>query len=179
MTILTVRNSVAASLLLLLADASAAADDASSAYCAAFIRSNGAQQPVELPDEVRCLAMNVYFEARRSTDEGQLAVAYVVLNRASTAGYPSTICGVVHQGEDNKRGCQFSWVCDRRDHTVREHKAWDRSLQNSCRAHNAQLPDPTKGALIYHATTMLPDWAPAWQETTVIGGHVFYKPLKR
>jgi spore germination cell wall hydrolase CwlJ-like protein len=153
----------------------ASEDDAS--FCATATRVPiGLKQ--EVPEQLRCLAINVYFEARGSNDAGQIAVAYVILNRRANGKYPSTICGVVHQGSDNKRGCQFSWVCDGRDHSVRDAEAWSRVVKNSCLALSAAVPDPTNGALIYHATTMLPSWATAWRRTVVIGGHVFYTPLK-
>src|SRR5215204_2812022 len=43
-----------------------------------------------------CLAQAVYFEARSESELGQLAVATVILNRAKTEHYPSSICGVVY-----------------------------------------------------------------------------------
>src|SRR4029434_5577000 len=44
-----------------------------------------------------CWAAAVYFEARGEPIEGQLAVAEVVLNRAASGEYPSSICEVVMQ----------------------------------------------------------------------------------
>ena len=52
--------------------------------------------------------------ARRS-DEGQLAVANVIINRALSKKYPSSICGVVFQNADKGRyKCQFTFACDGR-----------------------------------------------------------------
>ena len=45
--------------------------------------------------ERECLAGAVYFEAQGEPIEGQLAVAEVVLNRAASGEYPSSICEVV------------------------------------------------------------------------------------
>jgi spore germination cell wall hydrolase CwlJ-like protein len=168
-----IKSSVAAVLFVVFASAAAAADDPPKTYCATA-HSTFVEPSAPLPDELRCLVMNVYFEARKSDDDGQIAVAYVILNRAADPKYPSTICGVVYQGDDNKRGCQFSWSCDRRDHTTLARQAWNEAVQNSCRALLGEAPDPTKGALIYHATTMVPSWAGDWKRTAVIGGHVFY-----
>jgi len=47
--------------------------------------------------EQECLAGAVYFEAQGEPLEGQLAVAEVVLNRAASGEYPSSICDVVTQ----------------------------------------------------------------------------------
>jgi N-acetylmuramoyl-L-alanine amidase len=169
----TLKSSYAAILLAAMAPAAAATENSVKEYClnaqSSFVEPSDA-----LPDELRCLAMNVYFEARSSSDEGQIAVAYVVLNRTADGKYPSSICAVVQQGGDNKRGCQFSWWCDGHDHTLLARQAWNKAVQNSCQAALKETPDPTKGALVYHATTMVPDWAGAWRRTAVVGGHVFY-----
>ena len=47
--------------------------------------------------EVRCLAENIYFEARNQSIPGQIAVALVVLNRVEHPNFPNTVCGVVKQ----------------------------------------------------------------------------------
>ena len=48
-----------------------------------------------LDEQGNCLATAVYFEARGESVEGQLAVARVVMNRASSGRYPPDWCGVV------------------------------------------------------------------------------------
>ena len=57
-----------------------------------------------LDEQGNCLATAVYFEARGESLEGQLAVARVVMNRASSERYPPDWCGVV------KQHAQFSFV---------------------------------------------------------------------
>src|SRR3984957_13411853 len=47
----------------------------------------------------KCLAEAVYFEARGEAVRGQIAVAQVVLNRAFSGFYPTTVCGVVYQNK--------------------------------------------------------------------------------
>ena len=49
--------------------------------------------------ELKCLATAIYFEARGEPEEGQIAVAQVVLNRLKNPAYPNTICGVVYQNK--------------------------------------------------------------------------------
>ena len=44
-----------------------------------------------------CLARAMFFESRRSSREGLVAVGTVVMNRAKAPEYPDTVCGVVGQ----------------------------------------------------------------------------------
>jgi spore germination cell wall hydrolase CwlJ-like protein len=44
-----------------------------------------------------CLARAMYFESRRDSEEGMLAVGTVVMNRAASDQYPDTPCAVVGQ----------------------------------------------------------------------------------
>ena len=50
-------------------------------------------------EDVRCLAENIYHEARNQGTAGWLAVASVTLNRVTDRRFPNTICGVVFQAE--------------------------------------------------------------------------------
>lgn len=47
--------------------------------------------------ERECMMRVMYFESNRSSRDGMLAVGTVVMNRKGTAGFPSTVCGVVGQ----------------------------------------------------------------------------------
>ena len=89
-----------------------------------------AQKPLPLsvakPKEQRCLAEAIYFEARGEVEEGQVAVAQVVLNRVKNPSYPDSICGVVYQNKHKRNRCQFSYACDGKKgtgSTVR--RAWE------------------------------------------------------
>ena len=50
-----------------------------------------------LDKELHCLSLNVYHEARGEPIQGQLAVAYVTMNRLVSGRYPDSICNVVWQ----------------------------------------------------------------------------------
>ena len=43
-------------------------------------------------EEVTCLSMNMYHEARNQGIAGQLAVTSVVMNRVADERYPNNIC---------------------------------------------------------------------------------------
>ena len=62
-------------------------------------------------NQLECMALNIYHEARGEEPLGQVAVAQVVMNRVQHDWFPDTICDVVYQGS------QFSWTHMRRDHT--------------------------------------------------------------
>jgi hypothetical protein len=81
-------------------------------------------------DEMLCLTQAIYHEARGESRDGQLAVANVIINRAMSKKYPSTICGVVFQNADKGRyKCQFTFACDGRSDMGTERAAWNRSIK--------------------------------------------------
>ena len=60
-----------------------------------------------------CLAQAIYYEARSESEDGQRAVAQVVLNRVRHPAWPNSVCGVVYQGPMRAGGgCQFTFTCD-------------------------------------------------------------------
>ena len=70
-------------------------------------------------DELKCLALNIYFEARGEPESGQLAVGHVVM-------FPGTVCGVIQQGGALRRHrCQFSWWCDGRSDKPGNKRLWE------------------------------------------------------
>jgi len=129
-------------------------------------------------DELICLALNDYWEARSEVLAGRIAVARVVLNRAMDPRFPSNLCDVVKQtrtGQMHK--CQFSWYCDGKADTPYDPKVWRDSLKIAAAVvqKDSAIPDPTDGALWYHADFTRPSWALGYESTTIIGTHVFYR----
>ena len=129
-----------------------------------------------LDSEKRCLAQAVYFEARGETEEGQAAVAQVVLNRMTSGLYPSTICGVVFQNSSHRHACQFSFACDGRRLRVREAEAWTEAsrIAEDVLAGKTWLAD-IGDATHYHANYVRPRWARSLRKIDVIGKHIFYR----
>ncbi len=127
-------------------------------------------------DEIACLALNVYFEARGEPDEGKVAVSHVVMNRVASARYPDTICEVVQQGGEVRRHrCQFSWWCDGRSDTPRSRSDWELSNEIALQVYWGRSDDPTDGALWYHADYVSPYWRKAFELGPKIGRHMFYR----
>jgi Cell Wall Hydrolase len=120
--------------------------------------------------ELRCLALNVYYEARGEQPEGQLAVAHVTLNRLRDARFPKTVCKVVYQPG------AFSWTADRLNNAggVHEEQAWQLAVVISQMALAGMTEDPTKGAVDFHATSIHPWWVADKEFIWQMGHHKFY-----
>ena len=126
-------------------------------------------------EQLACLALNIYFEARSEPTAGQVAVGHVVINRARDPGFPNTLCEVVRQGGAQPRdGCQFSWWCDARSDRPDEGHAWRTSLRLADEILRGWHADPTGGALWYHANYVAPYWRGSFDKGPEIGQHVFY-----
>lgn len=134
----------------------------------------------DLNAEFRCLALNVYWEARSEPSLGQFAVAAVTLNRVAHKRFPGTICGVVQQGGAERRHrCQFSWWCDGKSDVPTNNVAWQAAKSIAYTALLFDPPDPTDGALWYHADYVSPAWRKAMAHTATIGRHIYYrKPMQ-
>ena len=126
--------------------------------------------------EQKCLATAIYFEARSEPEEGQAAVAQVVLNRVSSGLYPTSVCGVVFQNQQRRNACQFSFACEGHALHITEPEAWASAVRVA-----REVTDGTAyvsdvgGATHYHANYVRPTWASRLHKMDVIGRHVFYK----
>ena len=127
--------------------------------------------------ELKCLATAIYFEARGEPEEGQLAVAQVVLNRVKNPTYPSTICGVVYQNQSKRNRCQFSFACDGKPDRVTNKTAWVKAedlARRSVEEQKTTFLEDVGSATHYHATYVKPRWAGRMTRTDKIGRHIFY-----
>jgi spore germination cell wall hydrolase CwlJ-like protein len=126
-------------------------------------------------EEIECLALTIYFEARGEPDEGKIAVGYVVMNRAQNPLFPAKICNVVRQGGIKRYRCQFTWWCDGRSDQPRDWSAWERSKALARSVFWEDSKDPTQGALWYHAESVVPSWRNKLSKGPKIGRHIFYR----
>ncbi|HTO27442.1 MAG TPA: cell wall hydrolase, partial [Devosia sp.] len=112
-----------------------------------------------------CLAQAIYHEARGESEVGQLAVANVIVNRARSGKFPSTLCGVIYQNADKGyHRCQFTFACDGRDDAPGERRAWARSASLAQAVYAEFATGDAVGAvpgsaLYYHTTNVRPNWA--------------------
>ena len=151
------------------------------------------------PEEVECLALNIYREANNQSIAGQIAVGRVVMNRVLDRRYPPDTCGVIFEGPvreswktrqqkdlpDEERvyyprrdRCQFSWYCDgKKDEVINKenNRAWQ-TAENI--AYQILAFDKWKGVLEgathYHADYVNPKWNKTMKKIVTIDTHIFY-----
>src|SRR3546814_16758985 len=71
-------------------------------------------------DELECLALTIYWEARGLPMMEQEAVAFVAINRTEEIAFPDTICEVLKPGGTERYQCTFIWWCAGRRHQPQE-----------------------------------------------------------
>ena len=126
-------------------------------------------------DAVTCMTQAIYYEARSESQQGQEAVAQVVINRTQSPNFPHSVCGVVYQGWERATGCQFTFVCDGSLRPPRDLAAWERALMIAIHAISGYTYKPMLGATHYHAAWMTPYWSVQFTKIRQIGGHIFYR----
>ena len=123
-----------------------------------------------------CLTAAVYYEARSQSEDGQRAVAQVVLNRVRHPAFPKTVCGVVYQGSNRSTGCQFTFTCDGSlGRGIRSPAAWWEARKIAAAALAGYVFAPVGLATHYHTTAIHPWWADAMSKAVTIGAHIFYR----
>lgn len=140
------------------------------------------------PGELDVMARTVWAESRGEPLSGQIAVAWVILNRARDPG-PDW------WGDDIVAVCQRPWqfsCWNKTDPNRPRMLALTLSNRNfqvaqaaSLLASSGMAPDPTGGATHYHTTARPkwlaadkpwpPEWAQVMDYTITIGAHRFYK----
>ena len=149
-------------------------------------------------EELYCLALNSYWEARGESFDEKLATAQVVMNRVDNKHYPDMVCAVVTEGpsreswktrqypelhkEDRiyypvKNRCQFSWYCDGRSDIIYSFAGWEDSVIAALLAYVAYGEDKVQGATHYYAHEKInkPSWAKGMIVTTIMKGHTYLK----
>ena len=141
-----------------------------------FVEVERSSPPIEVnPKEQRCLAANIYFEARNQSDLGQLAVGIVTLNRARSEQWADTICGVVYEPR------QFSWTHDKKQRRYTEDElAYLKALNLASKLLNGEFDAMLDmfPADHYHKRTVNPDWARRFERVAVVQDHIFYSSHK-
>jgi spore germination cell wall hydrolase CwlJ-like protein len=125
-------------------------------------------QEIHDADALKCLALNIYWEARNQSVAGQLAVAQVTLNRVLDRRYSDDVCDVVYQHK------QFSWYWDGKSDVPIENKAWERALLIASAALDGSGHVALQGVTHYHAVYSKPYWKDSMVRVTTIDDHIFY-----
>lgn len=118
--------------------------------------------------EEECLAGAVYFEAKGEPLDGQLAVAQVIMNRARSGRFPTSVCGVVFQPS------QFSFVRGKGFPPIaRSSLNWRQAVAIAKIATDDMWDSSVDNALYFHARRVSPGWR--LNRIATIGNHVFYR----
>jgi spore germination cell wall hydrolase CwlJ-like protein len=144
----------------------------SSIQPAAPFRFAGSQ--VDRARALQCLTQAIYYEAASEPEDGQRAVAQVVLNRVRHQAFPATVCGVIFQGSE-KRGCQFSFACDGALARIPARAAWARAARVADAALAGSVFAPVGTATHYHTYAVTPSWNRSLVMTGVFGAHFFHR----
>jgi hypothetical protein len=132
--------------------------------------------PDNMDREQRCLAEAIYFEARSEPEEGQAAVAQVVLNRVRSGLYPGSICGVVYQNRHRYKACQFTFACEGKSLRITDRESWTGAQRVAHEVLEGKTYVAEVGASThYHANYVRPTWSRRLKKMDVIGRHIFYK----
>jgi len=119
-------------------------------------------------DQAECLASAVYWESNGEPLAGQLAVAEVIINRARSGRFASTLCGVITQRS------QFSFVRAGRIPTPPQASAgWRNAVAIAHIALDDVADSPVSTALFFHARYVSPRWR--LQRLAAVGNHIFYR----
>ncbi len=136
---------------------------------AADVDLRPAEAPAELAAAVECIAKVVRHEAANQSENGQLAVAQLIINRTKAGSrFGHTPCAVV-----NQPGQFFNTHSYNPD---RSSGAWTRAVAVSRDAVQNVSPAVVPGALFYHAAYQAPPrFFRGRQRVAVLGDHIFYR----
>jgi hypothetical protein len=131
--------------------------------------------PKDNARQMRCLSEAIYFESRSEPEEGQAAVAQVVLNRVRSGIYPTTVCGVVYQDRNRPFACQFTFACEGKSLRIGEPAPWAVATRIAQDVVSGANYNPKVGeAVNYHANYVAPFWVGYLKRVDRIGAHIFY-----
>ena len=124
---------------------------------------------------LECLASAEYYEAGNQDEDGERAVAQVVLNRVRHPAFPASVCGVVYEGSTRPTGCQFTFTCDGSLYRQADAEGWKRAYRIAEEALSGSVYAPVGYATHYHANYVVPYWASNMAKNAIVGAHIFYR----
>lgn len=131
-------------------------------------------RPLDRERAISCLAAAQYYEAGND-EEGQRAVAQVVLNRLRHPAYPKSICGVVFQGQERATGCQFTFTCDGAMARKPAGAAWKQARAVAEQMLSGSTYKPVGYATHYHTDWVVPYWSSSLDKIAAVRTHLFFR----
>jgi spore germination cell wall hydrolase CwlJ-like protein len=124
---------------------------------------------------LECMTSAIYYEAGQESENGQRAVAQVVLNRVRHPAFPNSVCGVVYEGSTRPTGCQFTFTCDGSMSRAPVPALWNRARKIADKLLAGGVFPDVGYATHYHAKSVVPYWASSLTTTKDEGAHLFYR----
>ena len=139
------------------------------------------------PAQEKCLAVTIYGEARSEPEQGQIAVAYTILNRAAKH---RTLCDValapkqysVFNNNPKLRAIAVSLHLIPEQKNIIDQKSWAQAVEVARMVSRNYVEDPTDGATHYLASKIMkskhyhyPKWSKEYKMVKEIENHKFYK----
>ena len=125
---------------------------------------------VMTPEDIECLARNIYYEAKFEPYVGKIAVAQVTFNRTLDGRWGDTICKVVYAHK------QFSWTLNPRLRNRRPHgQRWKDVLYVAKRFQHGARVRGLEDVKWYHAEYVHPKWRHDYSKVNKYGLHIFYR----
>lgn len=122
-----------------------------------------------------CLTEAIYYEGALEPENGQRAIAQVVLNRVRHPAYPNSVCGVVFEGQARSTGCQFTFTCDGSRARAPVPSLWARANRIARAALGGAVAAEVGLSTHYHADYVIPYWSATLDPSGQIGRHKFYR----
>lgn len=120
--------------------------------------------------EQNCLALNIYYEARGSSQLDMKAVGSVTVNRVKSKNFSRSVCSVVYQPG------QFSWTTDKYPNIPTDRKQWKLSQKIADDIISGEQEDVTSGATyFYDHKRVKPRWTRKMTETLRTNHHSYLK----
>lgn len=132
------------------------------------------------PEEHRCLAQAMYFEARGEGTRGMLAVGFVVHNRVNSNKFkPKTYCGIVRDGRYVngrivRNACQFSFYCDGRPDRIADPATFALATDLAYDILQGEARNPVGPSLYFHERSVSWRYSAKLKRITRVGNHIFY-----
>lgn len=118
--------------------------------------------------ELECMAKVVRHEAANQSRQGQRAVAEILVNRAKSGRFPSTICGVANQPGQFFDTTSYN--------PSRDTAEWKTAMEISREVLSGQGQNVARGAYFYHAAYQSPTrFFRGRQQVLAMGDHIFYR----
>lgn len=119
-------------------------------------------------EQLLCLSLTIYYEARGTIAKQQVGVAWVVKNRTHSNRYQShDMCDIVFERHHSVP--QFTWINNLNTGKV-EWSSWIQAKQIAKDVYYNKISDPTHGALCFHELSI----GTGGYKGIQIGTHVFY-----